>query len=183
MKRVSWIFGLDLRLPALQLTELVLQLVLCLLGFGSTRFDVCLLPSLCLFQQCNLSFLICVPSISRDSVSNSCFHGARTRGLSFVLSHRQHGTLVERDPTFLPEVPATKDNIISITLGKENKEIVCVPTDPIMVHPPSEGDGSAAFNSVTVGIVKMWCCRRWRNFCNSPQSAYKPMRYPIPDIA
>lgn len=63
----------------------------------------------------------------------------------------QHGTLVYRDPAFVQEVPATNNDSISITLGKENKELVCEPADAIMIHSPSERDGSVAFQ----------LCYRW----------------------
>lgn len=177
MKRVSWLTGLGLRLPALQLAALVLQLVLCFSGFESTRFNICLLPSLCLFQGCNLFFLICILSISRVSVSNKSFQRTRTRCRFLVLSQSKHGTSVHREPAFLQEVLGTKDDIPgirSIIFGKGNKEFRLVKAGPLD-NPPKERDGSAAFNSVTVGIVELWCCRRWQNLCQSLQIAYKPI--------
>ena len=119
----------------------------------------------------------------RLSVSHQSFHAARPRCLLLGLSHRQHGALVYRHPAIVQEVPATKDNIRSITLGKENKEVIFVPANSIMVHPPRQRDRSAAFKSVAVGIGKLWCCKRWRKISHSPQSAYKPVCCPIPNIA
>ena len=48
-KRVSWLTGPNLRLPALRSTLLMLQLLLCLLCCQSTNFNLCLLLSLFLF--------------------------------------------------------------------------------------------------------------------------------------